>query len=587
MAQIIHGVRSDNSAFDARVSYGGPTPGLIGQNSAVLPPLFSADANAIGGNKIDMNRSATLARALVWNAMRIQTVTTSRAVSFLYRVRLGVNSAALGIGGRDGNWMNWAANRLVLFVNASNQWQVFAANEFGQTAINNINFGTQNVGTTDYVDLVFTWDGTTTANAVKFYINATLLGQGTATGALNATFSWRTALSLGVGGLSGANNCRMDVNEIIWWDYVIDPTAVLLTSGIGSLNGQSRTAFVDAAAFDALNSVDPGEDNVKSGTGYIISGVSKTGNRVDAPTANVEIGTQYGANGTELTGTYTGANRWSDPGESHVEIGTQYQANSLTNNRTGTYTGANRWSDPGENNVRDGVGYEANDVSKTGNLVLPAESVVEVGEQFGANGTEFTGTYTGANRWSDPGENNVRAGIVYKANSLTNNRVGSLSTDSTNPGVENVKAGVTYEINGEEFVGTYVPVLQPVNYGNGGVPFVGDAMDNWFQPMVFGIVVKTVVAGQAVETETPTHFRGVWQPFSARQLLLKPEGQRAWSWYWLHADPSLSLKVDDVVVYNERQYRVMAKKNYTLYGYIEYHLVTDWTGSGPEEGNPP
>lgn len=121
----------------------------------------------------------------------------------------------------------------------------------------------------------------------------------------------------------------------------------------------------------------------------------------------------------------------------------------------------------------------------------------------------------------------------------------------------------------------------PLNENSGTLPDVSGAMLNWFQPMIFGIVSKVISGFQVVESMVEINFMGVWQPLSGRQLMLKPEGQRAWSWWWLHSDPSLDLKVDDVVVYKSKQYRVMAKKNYSLYQYIEYHLVTDWTGSGP------
>ena len=121
----------------------------------------------------------------------------------------------------------------------------------------------------------------------------------------------------------------------------------------------------------------------------------------------------------------------------------------------------------------------------------------------------------------------------------------------------------------------------PINARSGSVPDVSGAMTDWFQPMTFTRVVKTVVGFQAVETPTPTDFRGVIQPLGARQLLLKPEGQRAWTWQTLHADPSLKLDVDEVVTYLGVQTRVMARKDFSLYGYVEYEIVQDWTGSGP------
>ena len=121
----------------------------------------------------------------------------------------------------------------------------------------------------------------------------------------------------------------------------------------------------------------------------------------------------------------------------------------------------------------------------------------------------------------------------------------------------------------------------PFSPGAGNVPNVGEALIEWFQPMVFKIVTKAVVNYQAVETAVEVSFRGVFQPFSDRQLLLKPEGERAWSWYWIHSDPSLMLDVDDVIEYQGKNYRVMSLKNYSLYGYMDYHVITDYTGSDP------
>lgn len=118
----------------------------------------------------------------------------------------------------------------------------------------------------------------------------------------------------------------------------------------------------------------------------------------------------------------------------------------------------------------------------------------------------------------------------------------------------------------------------------GGVPNMGGALRNWFQPITFERVVKTTVGYQAVEAGTPIEFRGVIQPFSSRDLLLKPEGQRAWSWYRVHAEPGLALADDEVVIWQGLQMRVMGQWEYNLYGYIEYHLIEDYKGSGPTVG---
>jgi len=121
----------------------------------------------------------------------------------------------------------------------------------------------------------------------------------------------------------------------------------------------------------------------------------------------------------------------------------------------------------------------------------------------------------------------------------------------------------------------------PLNVQTGTVPNVGGAMLDWFQPMVFGRVTKSNVAYQDVESMVEVSFRGIIQPFTGRQLLIKPEGERSWTWLMLHADPSLTLDTDEVVTYLGVQTRVMKQNDYRIYGYVQYELVQDWTGSGP------
>lgn len=120
-----------------------------------------------------------------------------------------------------------------------------------------------------------------------------------------------------------------------------------------------------------------------------------------------------------------------------------------------------------------------------------------------------------------------------------------------------------------------------LSQNTGTLPYVGDAMLDYFQPMLFDVVTKTTVLGVVNETKVVTTFQGVWQPLSPQALQMKPEGQRAWTWFRVHADPSLALSPDDVIVYQGIQYRVMARYDYKIYGYNEFHLVQDYTNSGP------
>lgn len=115
----------------------------------------------------------------------------------------------------------------------------------------------------------------------------------------------------------------------------------------------------------------------------------------------------------------------------------------------------------------------------------------------------------------------------------------------------------------------------------GTLPDMSSALFDYLQPMVFEVITKNIVNFQSTEVAAFLNLNGVIQPFSAAQLLIKPEGQRAWAWYMLHADTSTLLKNDDAVKYLNIQYRVMSTTDYSAYGYVEYHLISDYVGTGP------
>ena len=120
-----------------------------------------------------------------------------------------------------------------------------------------------------------------------------------------------------------------------------------------------------------------------------------------------------------------------------------------------------------------------------------------------------------------------------------------------------------------------------LNFAAGTLPDVSGAIQDYFQNMIFEQLTKTVSGFQNVEKAMPINFRGMIQPYTERRLMILPEGQRAWSWFELHSDTTLTLQVDDVVIWMGKQTRVMSRQDYIQYGYIDYHLIQDWTGAGP------
>lgn len=120
------------------------------------------------------------------------------------------------------------------------------------------------------------------------------------------------------------------------------------------------------------------------------------------------------------------------------------------------------------------------------------------------------------------------------------------------------------------------------NVSSGNLPNVSIAVMRWFQPMSFFRVTKTQEAYQTSEEMVETKTMGTWQPLKPREIGYKPEGQRAFSWFRLHALPDFVLMDDEVVIKDGVQFRVQGKWLWNEYGYVEYHLYEDYSGRGPE-----
>lgn len=115
-----------------------------------------------------------------------------------------------------------------------------------------------------------------------------------------------------------------------------------------------------------------------------------------------------------------------------------------------------------------------------------------------------------------------------------------------------------------------------------GLPNVSNTLEGWFQTLVIGILVKTIVDNRVYEETTNFEIRGVIQPLSPEQLEIKPEGERSWVWKMLHCQPSLPVKTDDLVTIKGIRYRVNSLTGYDEYGYAMYELVQDYQTVIPE-----
>ena len=110
-----------------------------------------------------------------------------------------------------------------------------------------------------------------------------------------------------------------------------------------------------------------------------------------------------------------------------------------------------------------------------------------------------------------------------------------------------------------------------------GMPNMATTLNGWEVPITLEKITQSVIEGDLVTSKTQITFQGVWQPLRGEELQLKPEGQRSWSWYWIHAKSgTLDLQTADKVIFQGKRYKVMDRKDYNLNGYIEYHVILDY-----------
>lgn len=109
------------------------------------------------------------------------------------------------------------------------------------------------------------------------------------------------------------------------------------------------------------------------------------------------------------------------------------------------------------------------------------------------------------------------------------------------------------------------------------MPNMSTTLNGWEAPLSLIRITQTVDNGDVETVEEHINFQGVWQPLKDEQLQFKPEGQRSWEWFWIHAKAgTLNLNTADKIIFNGDRYKVMDKKDYTLNGFVEYHVIRDY-----------
>lgn len=110
-----------------------------------------------------------------------------------------------------------------------------------------------------------------------------------------------------------------------------------------------------------------------------------------------------------------------------------------------------------------------------------------------------------------------------------------------------------------------------------GMPKMKMAIRGWTRPIILQRIDQSIIKGDTFINKTNISFTGTFQPLKTEEVQLKSEGQRSWDWFDIHSfSGDLNLKNNDRIEIDDVEYKVMGKKDYSLNGYIEYHIIRDY-----------
>ena len=121
-----------------------------------------------------------------------------------------------------------------------------------------------------------------------------------------------------------------------------------------------------------------------------------------------------------------------------------------------------------------------------------------------------------------------------------------------------------------------------INQLSANLPDVSEVMSGWEVEMVANYVTQQIVGGVVLDVAETKNIKGIAQPLKPEEVALKDEGQRAWNWVQVHVRESTygELFPTQILIINSVPHKIMAKKDWVLNGYREYHAIRDFESVG-------
>jgi hypothetical protein len=238
---ITFAVRGDS--LTARYSGGYSGAAVLDSGRVGGIPTVTADGTAIGGFSIDME--GNVRGGLSYSSRDNFTKTGD------FSVLVRLSSDAVSSTQQIWRWGRPSASFSqplfeTNFKQGSGGFQTYQYNDRALLGIGGTYIADDSMANSTWYDLVFTFNNTT--GKYEIFQDAVSLGSSTSTRLYFKPGEMDLFGEIVFGHGNFVDGAYYSLNEMVLWDEVIDPTSVTLTSGSDSLDGASRTAFVEVDA---------------------------------------------------------------------------------------------------------------------------------------------------------------------------------------------------------------------------------------------------------------------------------------------------------------------------------------------------
>ena len=108
------------------------------------------------------------------------------------------------------------------------------------------------------------------------------------------------------------------------------------------------------------------------------------------------------------------------------------------------------------------------------------------------------------------------------------------------------------------------------------VPYLANALNGWTTPRTVQRVTKSVVNFQVDEATTEITLDMNLQPTPPQEVQRRPEDQRQWRWWNVNVREGPVLNIDDVIIVDGINYRIVEVHNWSESGFQKYRAIEDY-----------